>query len=200
MEILIGWISLYYRIPRSLLPGVRSSRLRDRLKEERELSVKRAFIEDILRENSLLTVLLQRSSFNHAVLWDVDSLPSSSKQAEICQDVASVLTSAEENSSPKDVKVHDDVNDLNRYISSVGYDLDDDDLAYDFQIESGTLSCVACGILGFPFMAVVQPSDVASVHLLCKKVENSIEGSTHTLTFFSIVDFCLLSINSAHLL
>lgn len=183
MEILIGWISLNFRIPRSLLPGVRSSRLRDRQKEERELSVKRAFIEDILCENSRLTVLRQRSSFYHAVLWDVDSLPSSSKQSELCQDVdAFVLTSAEENSPQKDDKVHD-VNELNKYISSVGYDLDDDDLAYDFQIESGTLPCVACGILGFPFMAVVQPSDVAPINLLRNKVDGSTEGLTQNLTF-----------------
>lgn len=172
-----------FRIPRSLLPGVRSSRLRDRQKEERELSVKRAFIEDILCENSRLTLLRQRSSFYHAVLWDVDSLPSSSKQSELCQDVdASVLTSAEENSPQKDDKVHD-VNELNKYISSVGYDLDDDDLAYDFQIESGTLPCVACGILGFPFMAVVQPSDVALINLLRNKVDGSTEGLSQNLTF-----------------
>ncbi|XP_057788783.1 lysine-specific demethylase ELF6 [Salvia miltiorrhiza] len=181
-------MSFISRIPRSLLPGVRSSRLRDRLKEERELSVKRAFIEDILHENSRLAILLQRNSCYHAVLWDVDSLPSTSKESELCQDAdASVLTSVGENSSPKDDDVHD-ANELSKYISSVGYDLDDDDLSYDFQIESGTLPCVACGILGFPFMAVVQPSDIASIDLLradslAVSVEsaracNMVEGST----------------------
>ncbi|XP_042017437.1 probable lysine-specific demethylase ELF6 [Salvia splendens] len=159
-------MSFISRIPRSLLPGVRSSRSRDRLKEERELSVKRAFIEDILCENNRVTILLQRNSYYHAVLWDVDSLPSSSKVSELCHDAdASVLTSVGDNSPAKDDSAHD-VNDLSKYISSVGYDLDDDDLSYDFQIESGTLPCVACGILGFPFMAVVQPSDIASVDLL----------------------------------
>lgn len=160
-------MSFISRIPRSLLPGVRSSRLRDRQKEERELSVKRAFIEDVLRENNRLTVLLEKHSCYHAVLWDVDSLPSASKESEkLCQDAgASVLISAGGNSPGKDDNVHD-VNDLSKYISAVGYDLDDDGLAYDFQIESGTLPCVACGILGFPFMAVVQPSKVASSNLL----------------------------------
>ncbi|KAG6382376.1 hypothetical protein SASPL_157959 [Salvia splendens] len=90
----------------------------------------------------------------------------SSKVSELCHDAdASVLTSVGDNSPAKDDSAHD-VNDLSKYISSVGYDLDDDDLSYDFQIESGTLPCVACGILGFPFMAVVQPSDIASVDLL----------------------------------
>ncbi|KAL0452151.1 UNVERIFIED_CONTAM: putative lysine-specific demethylase ELF6 [Sesamum latifolium] len=55
---------------------------------------------------------------------------------------------------------------INYRDSTFGFDLNDDDLAYDFQIESGTLPCVACGILGFPFMAVVQPSEVASTNLL----------------------------------
>ncbi|KAH6827711.1 Zinc finger family protein / transcription factor jumonji family protein [Perilla frutescens var. hirtella] len=165
-------MSFISRIPRSLLPGVRSSRLRDRQKEERELSVKRAFIEDILRENSRLTVLLQRNSCYHAVLWDVDSLPSSSKDSDLCQDAdASVLTSAGENSPGKDDNAHD-LNELNKYISAVGYDLDDDDLAYDFQIESGTLPCVACGILGFPFMAVMQPSEALA------NFSNMVEGCT----------------------
>ncbi|KAL0340725.1 UNVERIFIED_CONTAM: putative lysine-specific demethylase ELF6 [Sesamum radiatum] len=64
---------------------------------------------------------------------------------------------------------NDDIHDLSqlsKYIGAVGFDLNDDDLAYDFQIESGTLPCIACGILGFPFMAVVQPSEVASTNLL----------------------------------
>ncbi|KAI3470480.1 hypothetical protein Pfo_027143 [Paulownia fortunei] len=159
-------MSFISRIPRSLLPGVRSSRLRDRQKEERELLVKRAFIEDILHENSLLTVLLQRNSSYHAVLWDVESMPSSSKESELCKDAdAAIMTSTGKDSPENEDNIHD-VNQLSNYISAVGFDLNDDDLPYDFQIESGTLPCVACGILGFPFMAVVQPSEVASVNLL----------------------------------
>lgn len=178
--------------------------MRDRQKEERELLVKRAFIEDILHENSRLTVLLQRNSSYHAVLWDVESMPSSSKESELCKDDASVLTSAREDSPENDNNVHD-VNQLSKYISAVGFDLDDDDLAYDFQIESGTLPCVACGILGFPFMAVVQPSEVASTNLLLmdplavsvesgltdlnNMVEGSTEGLSQNVTFFSITLF-----------
>lgn len=209
---MIGWVWLNCRIPRSLLPGVRSSRLRDRQKEERELSVKRAFIEDILCENSRLTILLQKHSCYHAVLWDVDSLPSASKESELCQVTdASILISAGKNSPEKDNNVHD-VNDLSNYISAVGYDIDDDDLAYDFQIESGTLPCVACGILGFPFMAVVQPSKVASSNLLhvdplavsmgsaltSTTLEGHTEGLNHNLTSFLNHFFLVVSINSAH--
>lgn len=155
-----------YRIPRSLLPGVRSSRLRDRQKEERERLVKTAFIEDILHENNLVTTLLQRSSSYHAVLWDLESIPSSSKESEVTKDADAVLLTTETvKDSPKNDNIIHDVNQLNKYISAVGFDLNDDDLAYDFQMESGTLPCVACGILGFPFMAVIQPSEVASSNL-----------------------------------
>ncbi|KAL9165361.1 hypothetical protein ABFS82_06G165900 [Erythranthe guttata] len=154
-------MSFISRIPRSLLPGVRSSRLRDRQKEEREILVKRAFIEDILHENRLVNILLRRSSSYRAVLWDVKSVSSSSKESGICKDadpVVVVTSASMEKDSPGDNSIMGDVkNQLSDYIGAVGYDINDDDLAYDFQIESGTLPCVACGILGFPFMAVVQP-------------------------------------------
>lgn len=35
---------------------------------------------------------------------------------------------------------------------------DGDDLPFDLSIDSGSLTCVACGILGYPFMAILQPS------------------------------------------
>ncbi|KAE8701535.1 Acyl-CoA N-acyltransferases (NAT) superfamily protein [Hibiscus syriacus] len=42
----------------------------------------------------------------------------------------------------------------------------DDDLTCDLQVDSGTLACVACGILGYPFMSVVQPREGATMELL----------------------------------
>lgn len=113
------------------------------------------------------------------MLWDVDSLPSSSKESELCKDSdASVLTCQGKDSPKSGDNVHD-VDQLSKYISAVGFDLDDDDLAYDFQLESGTLPCVACGILGYPFMTVVQPSEAASIHLT--DLNNMVEGSTEGL-------------------
>nr|CAB3497062.1 unnamed protein product [Digitaria exilis] len=38
---------------------------------------------------------------------------------------------------------------------------DEDDLPFDLSIDSGSLTCVACGILGYPFMAILQPSKEA---------------------------------------
>lgn len=41
-----------------------------------------------------------------------------------------------------------------------------DDLPVGLNIDAGPLACVACGILGYPFMAIVQPSEVATKELL----------------------------------
>lgn len=40
-------------------------------------------------------------------------------------------------------------------------DVDEDDLPFGLHVDSGSLACVACGILGYPFMAVLQPSENA---------------------------------------
>ncbi|CAA0825323.1 Probable lysine-specific demethylase ELF6 [Striga hermonthica] len=169
-------MSFISRMPRSLLPGVRSSRLKDRQKEERELLVKRAFIEDILHENCLLTVLLRRNSSCRAVLWDVESMPSSAKETKVYMEKnADIFTSAGKEFPENDDNLHE-VGQLGDYIDAIGFDLNDDGLPYKFQIESGTLPCVACGILGFPFMTVLQPSDKASVDLL-SNLGNVVEGS-----------------------
>ncbi|XP_073122229.1 lysine-specific demethylase ELF6 [Henckelia pumila] len=158
-------MSFISRIPRALLPGARSSRLRDRHREERELLVKKAFVADILAENNLLTLLLQRNSSYHAVLWDAELLPSSSKESQFCRDVNDRTSASTEKHFPVNEDNLDFVTQLSNCINAVGFDLNDGDLAYDFQIDSGALPCVACGILGFPFMAVIQPSKEA-----CKKL------------------------------
>ncbi|KAK3232472.1 hypothetical protein Dsin_004353 [Dipteronia sinensis] len=53
---------------------------------------------------------------------------------------------------------------------------DDHDLS-DFQIDSGTLACVACGILGFPFMSVIQLSKRAAMDILPANHDSVHEGS-----------------------
>ncbi|KAF5959550.1 hypothetical protein HYC85_000759 [Camellia sinensis] len=147
-------MSFVSRVPRSLMPGARKSRLRDCQKEERELSVKKAFLEDILSENNLLTILLGKNSSYHAVLWDLESLPSPSKESERC--IATVVTTPREDvcSENKNIETMDDL-----YVN-------DADFSCDFEVDSRTLACVACGILGFPFMCVVQPSERVSMSLL----------------------------------
>lgn len=158
-------------MPRSLLPGVRSSRLRDRQKEERELLVKKAFIEDILQGNSTLSVLLGKDSGYRAVLWNPDLLTYPSKETLSPRAGVTVGTISTEKPSHMDPKEHkNDNNHLFDEMSLYMENLDDlyfgsDDLSCDFQVDSGTLACVACGILGFPFMSVVQPSDKATLEL-----------------------------------
>ncbi|PON32072.1 TFIIH C1-like domain containing protein [Parasponia andersonii] len=166
-------MSFVSRVPRSLLPGVRSSRLKDRQKEERELLVKKAFIEDILNENNILSVLLGKDLNYHAVLWNPDLLTYPSKETVSPSAGATISTTATENAScvdsgKRDNEQHYLLDDMSLYMeNSNDLYLGSDDLSCDFQVDSGTLACVACGILGFPFMSVVQPSEKASLELLC---------------------------------
>lgn len=157
------------RVPRSLLPGVRSSRLRDRQKEERELLVKRAFIEDLLNENIMLSELIGKVSNCQTVLWNADLLPFPTKDSQLPSIAA---TSPRENSShihaeDKNNSENDLIHEMSLYMETLNdLYLDVDDVSCDFQVDSGTLACVACGILGFPFMCVLQPSPEASLELL----------------------------------
>ncbi|PPS15843.1 hypothetical protein GOBAR_AA04739 [Gossypium barbadense] len=164
-------MSFMSRVPRSLLPGARSSRLRDRLKEEREVLVKKAFVEDLLTENKLLSLLLKKGSTYRAIMWDPLLLPYTSRDSELPSRTATDSTIMQENVS--DINGEDKSDQKNLldemcfYMENLNYLYsNDDDLTCDFQVDSGTLVCVACGILGYPFMSVVQPSEGAAVEFL----------------------------------
>ncbi|VVB13157.1 unnamed protein product [Arabis nemorensis] len=155
-------------VPRSLLPGGRSSRLRDRQREEREFLVKKAFVEDILNENKNLSVLLREPGFR-LVMWDPDLLPRHSALALAAAETAvsspAVAISELEDDhfgmqNKEKTSLLEELSLFMEKLNDVYYD-DDDGLLNDFQVDSGTLACVACGVLGFPFMSVVQPSEKA---------------------------------------
>ncbi|XP_050385727.1 lysine-specific demethylase ELF6 [Argentina anserina] len=167
----LSTMSFISRVPSSLLPGVRSSRMRDKQKEDRELSVKKAFIEDILNENDVLSALLGKESNFRAVLWNPDLLPYKMKESPIPFPSVPVDTNSKDYAT--DTQGGNTSNDQNFLVDEMSLymqNLNDlysgsDDLSSDFQVDSGTLACVACGILGFPFMSVVQPSGKASMEL-----------------------------------
>jgi hypothetical protein len=173
-----------FRSPRELLYGIRTSRLRDRRKEERELLVKQEFLQDMISENELLCSFLKKKLIASAVLWEPDllpsstalhSCPSSAKAPWKAGDGHSVESIPKENESsdgivhmavvqPKCISMDSKSSDA--MSASEGQKLDtetseDSDLPFDLSIDSGSLTCVACGILGFPFMAILQPSKKA---------------------------------------
>uniref|UniRef100_A0A3Q7GUK7 C2H2-type domain-containing protein n=1 Tax=Solanum lycopersicum TaxID=4081 RepID=A0A3Q7GUK7_SOLLC len=174
----IFWFLYFYvcddSVPRSLLPGVRSSRLRDRQKEEREFLVKKAFVEDIEKESDLVTVLLQKSFSDYAMLWDVDMLPSSGKESELHKNVSADASKGNDQSDNNDSQDVLDQMSLNMENYSDFYV--DDDVSCEFEIDTGTLPCIACGILGFPFMALVQPSEKSAKHLFPEEFQNKEES------------------------
>ncbi|XP_060185540.1 probable lysine-specific demethylase SE14 [Lycium barbarum] len=167
-------MSFVSSVPRSLLPGVRSSRLRDRQKEERELLVKKAFVEDIEKENNLVKVLLQKSFSDNAVLWDVDMLPSSTRESELHKHVSTDASRG--NDQAENNNSHDLLDQMSLYMENYSDFYVDDDVSCGFEIDSGTLPCIACGILGFPFMALVQPSEKSAKHLFPDEFQNKQES------------------------
>lgn len=183
-------VSFITRTP-SVSSGIRTSRLRDRRKEERELLVKREFLQDMISENKLLCSFLEKKSIDHAVLWEPDLLPSSTalhscssgskalerKSEDGCRIESSEHGHKDNNSFDGDAymigtqtkfmsgtsKSSDATNSKSSDVASAsvdkpGADTDDVDLPFDLSIDSGSLTCVACGILGYPFMAILQPS------------------------------------------
>ncbi|XP_020248406.1 lysine-specific demethylase SE14-like isoform X1 [Asparagus officinalis] len=197
-------VSFISRVPRALLSGVRSSRLSDRKREEREILVKKAFLKDMMNENNLICTLLQKDSTSHAVLWEPDLLPNpytvtQSSSSSLSTGVQGAAVSDDEQGgmrpwkhkdreSSKDeenpsreltatptsiwchtrAKKHKDTSDADS-ISNAELleilDAEEDDLPFGLKIDSGTLMCVACGILGYPFMAVVKPYGAATKEL-----------------------------------
>jgi len=149
---------------------VRSSRLRDRQKEEREFLVKQAFIEDILQENKLLSILLGKEAPKRAVLWNADLLPDSSKDFQLPDLTSTTGTSVANisNISSAEKNGHYLLDyEMSLYMDCLtNIDIGGDDLPYHFQTDSGALACVGCGILGFPFMAVIQPTEKLTMELL----------------------------------
>ncbi|KOM35721.1 hypothetical protein LR48_Vigan02g187100 [Vigna angularis] len=162
-------MSFISSVPRTLLPGVRSSRLRDRQKEEREFLVKQAFIEDMVQENKLLSILLGKEAAKRAVLWKAELLPDSSKGFQLPDLTSTTGTSVANmpNISSAKKSGHYLLDDeMSLYMDSLtNIDIGGDDLPYHFETDSGALACVGCGILGFPFMAVIQPTEKLTMEL-----------------------------------
>ncbi|CAM0870755.1 unnamed protein product [Alopecurus aequalis] len=174
-------VSFISRSPRELLYGIRTSRLRDRRKEDRELLVKQEFLQDMISENELLCSFLKKKLIANAVLWEPELLPSSSalhscssgpKAPGTADDCHSIESIPKENGSsndivhmaatqPKCISMDSKSSDAMSASEGQKHDTetdDESDLPFDLSIDSGSLTCVACGILGFPFMAILQPS------------------------------------------
>ncbi|KAI4384401.1 hypothetical protein MLD38_002565 [Melastoma candidum] len=175
-------MSFVSRVPRSLFPGARSSRMRDRQREERELLVKKAFLDDISYHNDLLLSLLEKNSSLRLIIWNPDLLPSLSEHSLVCEEgslsgtqkgISAQQCSDSENNSINLFK------EMTLYMEAHnGTYLDKDDLLFDFQVDSKTVPCVACGILGFPFMAVMHPSPAESEeHLQAEQTSQAIHES-----------------------
>ncbi|KAI5389620.1 hypothetical protein KIW84_075057 [Lathyrus oleraceus] len=73
-----------------------------------------------------------------------------------------------DNISSADKSSHCLLDDMSLYMENLTdlYDGCDDGLPNHFQTDSGALACVGCGILGFPFMTLIQPTEKSIMELL----------------------------------
>ncbi|XP_068639778.1 lysine-specific demethylase ELF6-like isoform X2 [Aristolochia californica] len=167
-------VSFVSRIPKALLPGIRSSRLSDRKKEEKENIVKKAFLDDIVRENCLLNVFLEKKVVEGAVLWDPEMLPSASTGSSglLVDKKEKIDGQLTPSVNTENYGVVDGVNCPSSHLEQLkNVYYNEDDLPCGLHMDSGALACVACGLLGFPFMSVVQPSDEALEDMLSREGE-----------------------------
>lgn len=151
---------------------MRSSRLRDRQKEERETLVKKAFLDDLKNELRLVHALLGKDPDFSAALWHPDLLPSPSNtprkspspshgESGSSVDVRRV-EAQEDGLKEEEEEEEKEGGDDDRAEVSGSEDVQafysgDGDLPCGLDVDSGTLTCTACGILGYPFMSVMQP-------------------------------------------
>eukprot|EP01018_Ginkgo_biloba_P034449 Gb_39738 [translate_table: standard] len=215
-------LSLPSRIPVSLANEPRSSRLKDRKRSEGEMAVKKLFVNDMIDNNYLLSILLEKEATCYAVLWDSAQISSGSPNLSTCfyavtnQNCSSafrasslealpsspapnnsILSCKNEGSCAESLlemkekftydltrvgqfsgdycQPENTVNHANkRFVgvrseeNSLGGQSLDSDLHSDdsMHLDSGTLPCVACGVLGFPCMAIVQLSEESARILL----------------------------------
>lgn len=141
----------------------------------------------MINENKLLCSFLKKKSIENVVLWEPDLLPSSTllnscssgskapekKSEDGCRIESSPFVHKDDSSSdgsvlmigtetkcmPVNTKPSDAA--FASVEKSDAHTDDEDDLPFDLSIDSGSLTCVACGILGYPFMAILQPSKEA---------------------------------------
>ncbi|CAA6673340.1 unnamed protein product [Spirodela intermedia] len=165
-------INSCFTFPGAFLPGVRSSRLRDRQKEERETLVKKAFLDDLKNELRLVHALLGKDPDFSAALWHPDLLPSPSNSPQKSPSSPShgesgLSVDEHRDEAKEDGLKEDDEDDDDKVEVSGSEDLQafcagDGDLPCGLDVDSGTLTCTACGILGYPFMSVIQPRGMST--------------------------------------
>lgn len=208
------------RIPEDVASQPRSRRLKYRQKGEGEMVLKESFVNDVIENNQLLSIFLQKSSTRHAILWnsanvscDLPSSPFSTPEtkynATSCDvnglkvpalqsdTLVNISTSpgrnedmfmessskiAEEASSTAGIGVSLSNNDKNKnlvFYNNAWFPPSCTDNIHiqrqsfkrgtsytNMDRDSGPLACIACGVLGFASMVVIQPCQEAARKLL----------------------------------
>lgn len=184
------------RVPKNIHLEPRSSRLKDKKKGEGELLVKDLFVQDVMQNNNLLRMLAEGSSVvilpgNSLGAWsNLKAGPEFlSRFSSVCSPDLAMKTTAYDLERKKGVQsvpkaylqetVTSSCVDESLFSSERGPDA----LSLSSQVknvkgegvrscwgdrlsEQGLFSCVACGILCFACVAIVQPTDAAAHNLI----------------------------------
>ncbi|XP_073291417.1 lysine-specific demethylase REF6-like [Primulina huaijiensis] len=179
-------LSLCSRVPKSIAMKPRSSRLKEKNKDEGEILIKELFCRDMMQNNNILHILGKGSSI---VLLPQNSLnlitsPNSQDGFHFTTKFRFPgLCSPNVESKTSSCNVHDDFTldrmqvkerfcDVKETPFSLGNSNDmryterpDSDVKKASQYEQGLFTCVTCGILCFTCVAIVQPTKATAQYL-----------------------------------
>ncbi|XP_076901236.1 lysine-specific demethylase JMJ705-like [Bidens hawaiensis] len=168
-------ISFSSSVPTSIKPEPRSSRLKDKLKPEGELLVKRHFLQDIMENNNLLhtlgngspIVLLPEQFLDRRVPFNLTTQTEEPRSTHSSDSDDDIIQHKRREIKYSSFSIRNN-NNYNK-IELIG-EKDDDDSFKGFEGDKkpdpGVFSCVTCGVLCYACFAIIQPTEAAGNYLM----------------------------------
>jgi hypothetical protein len=180
-----------YRKPKNFLDVPRSSRLRDKKKNEGEIMIKETFVGSVIENNNFLSILLDKGPC--IVIPEIEfPLPWTVPEVTVNQGLDATICNI---SKPKSEGMLDDACNRRKLyetkfgtFNSTAFCLSTPDIQSGVSgksrshqgvglLDQGRLPCVQCGILSFACVAIVQPKEAAVQYIISRECTSS--GATH---------------------
>jgi hypothetical protein len=164
-----------YRESKNFLDVPRSSRLRDKKKNEGEIMIKETFVGSLIENNNFLSILLYKGPC--IVIPEIECpLPWTVPEVTVNQGLDATICNI---SKPKSEDMLDDACNRRKLyetkfgtVNSTAFCLSTPDIQSGVRgksrshqgvglLDQGRLPCVQCGILSFACVAIVQPKEAA---------------------------------------
>jgi hypothetical protein len=176
-----------YREPANFLDVPRSSRLRDKKKNEGEIMIKETFVGSVIENNNFLSILLDKGPC--IVIPEIEfPLPSIVPEVTVKQCLDASICNI---SQPKSEDMLDDACNRRKLyetkfgtVNSTAFCLSTPDIQSGVSgksrshqrvglLDQGRLPCVQCGILSFACVAIVQPKEAAVQCVISRECTSS---------------------------